>query len=152
MAFHGCEQTVDDIGQQFPLETGYGAWAAANDFIVLYPQVKRSQLMGNPKGCFDWWGYTGLDYASRLGVQVRRIQCWKGSPCRKKCICHRFGVSRLLLLPYWTIIPGYLLVPFFHRSVSSSHMWLPAHSLQMAAVDRMVTSLASVDSMSKLGK
>ena len=83
VAFHGCEQTVDDIGQQYPLETGYGAWAAVNDLIVLYPQVKRSDLVGNPKGCFDWWGYTGLDYASRLGVQVStRLEQMPSGPSR----------------------------------------------------------------------
>ena len=28
----------------------------------------------NPKGCFDWWGYTGLDYASNLGIQMAAVK------------------------------------------------------------------------------
>jgi poly(3-hydroxybutyrate) depolymerase len=39
VSFHGCEQTIDDIGQQFLLETGYNRWAAVNNLIILYPQV-----------------------------------------------------------------------------------------------------------------
>jgi hypothetical protein len=71
VVFHGCEQTVPDIGQQFALMTGYNSWAAANDIVILYPQADRSTL--NPKGCFDWWGYTGPDYASQLGVQMQAV-------------------------------------------------------------------------------
>jgi len=71
VAFHGCEQTVWDIGERFPLETGYNRWAAANNLIVLYPQARRTSL--NPKGCWDWWGYTGLDFASKLGVQMQAV-------------------------------------------------------------------------------
>jgi poly(3-hydroxybutyrate) depolymerase len=28
----------------------------------------------NPKGCWDWWGYTGSDYHTRNGVQVRAVR------------------------------------------------------------------------------
>ena len=71
IAFHGCEQTVWDIGERFALETGYNRWAAANNLIILYPQARRTNL--NPKGCWDWWGYTGLDFASKLGVQMQAV-------------------------------------------------------------------------------
>jgi len=71
VAFHGCEMTVPDIGQQFVMNAGYNSWAAANDVIVLYPQATRTTL--NPKGCFDWWGYTGADYASKLGCQMSAV-------------------------------------------------------------------------------
>ena len=27
----------------------------------------------NPRGCWDWWGYTGTDYATRNGVQIATI-------------------------------------------------------------------------------
>jgi hypothetical protein len=47
--------------------------AAANDLVVLYPQVRRTVPL-NPKGCFDWWGYTGPDYASQLGVQMHAVR------------------------------------------------------------------------------
>jgi poly(3-hydroxybutyrate) depolymerase len=69
--FHGCDQTVDDIGESFLLMTGYNRWAAANNIIILYPQITKTTL--NPNGCFDWWGYTGPDYASKLGVQMNAI-------------------------------------------------------------------------------
>ena len=28
----------------------------------------------NPKGCFDWWGYTGKQYASKLGLQMAMVR------------------------------------------------------------------------------
>ena len=27
----------------------------------------------NPQGCWDWWGYTGPDYATRKGPQVLTV-------------------------------------------------------------------------------
>jgi len=71
VAFHGCLQTLDDINEDFVTEAGYNSWAAANDIIILYPQIIKTVL--NPKGCFDWWGYTGTDYASKLGVQMSAV-------------------------------------------------------------------------------
>ena len=38
---------------------------------VLYPQAIATAL--NPKGCFDWWGYTSPAYASKLGLQVAGV-------------------------------------------------------------------------------
>ena len=35
------------------------------------PQAIATAL--NPKGCFDWWGYTSPAYASKLGLQVAGI-------------------------------------------------------------------------------
>ena len=31
----------------------------------------RSGVAANPKACWDWFGYTGADYATRDGVQLR---------------------------------------------------------------------------------
>ena len=28
----------------------------------------------NPNGCWDWWGYTGENYATRDGAQIRVIK------------------------------------------------------------------------------
>lgn len=75
VAFHGCEQ-----GQNFPAngqpgapvygtvfveQAGYNRWAESLGVVVLYPQVRPSTegSMGspfrfNPKGCWDFWGYT----------------------------------------------------------------------------------------------
>jgi poly(3-hydroxybutyrate) depolymerase len=80
VALHGCRQDVAAVGQAFVRDAGYNAWAAAHDVIVLYPQVAVSRptwmawwLPLNPNGCWDWWGYTGTDYAVKRGVQIRAI-------------------------------------------------------------------------------
>jgi hypothetical protein len=70
VAFHGCRQS----GERFPREAGYNRWAEANALIVLYPQVKASWMPFNPRGCWDWWGYTGTAYATRDGTQIRAVR------------------------------------------------------------------------------
>ena len=72
VAFHGCEQTIWDVGEQYMTTTGLAAWAGINRMVLLFPQARRTDL--NPKGCFDWWGYTGVDFASQLGVQMKAVQ------------------------------------------------------------------------------
>lgn len=73
VSFHGCQQTLDDIGDAFIRHTGLNQWAEANDLIVIYPQAIKSPWFGNPNGCWDWWGYSGPDYAVKSGVQMRAI-------------------------------------------------------------------------------
>lgn len=73
VAFHGCKQTLDDIQTTFVTETGYNNWAEANKLIILYPQAKTSYLLSNPNGCWDWWGYTSLDFHTRDGYQTRLV-------------------------------------------------------------------------------
>jgi pimeloyl-ACP methyl ester carboxylesterase len=80
VALHGCRQGATQIKQVFVRDAGYNGWAAAHDTIVLYPQVQPSQPTMvswwqpfNPNGCWDWWGYTGTDYAVKTGVQVKAI-------------------------------------------------------------------------------
>jgi hypothetical protein len=35
--------------------------------VLLYPQATTSGLIPyNPKGCWDWWGYTGADYGKQF--------------------------------------------------------------------------------------
>jgi hypothetical protein len=34
-------------------------------------KIVKTEL--NPNGCFDWWGYTGVDYASKVGVQMNAV-------------------------------------------------------------------------------
>jgi poly(3-hydroxybutyrate) depolymerase len=67
VAFHGCLQS----GERFPREAGYNRWAESNRLIVLYPQVKASFF--NPRGCWDWWGYTDAAYATKDAVQIRAV-------------------------------------------------------------------------------
>lgn len=81
IALHGCRQGVQDVGEAFVRDAGYNDWAAANDTIVLYPQVKPVRpnwllawLPNNPLGCWDWWGYTGPDYAIKSGAQIAALR------------------------------------------------------------------------------
>jgi len=74
IVFHGCSQTTDDIGQDFVLDAGFNKWAEANNIVVLYPQAAHSALLGNPNGCFDWWGYTtASNYAWKSGAQMAAV-------------------------------------------------------------------------------
>ena len=76
VAFHGCRQGASEIGEEFVRNAGYNQWADANRLIVLYPQaIKRfSPLAWNPRGCWDWWGYTGADYHTQAGAQIRAVK------------------------------------------------------------------------------
>jgi poly(3-hydroxybutyrate) depolymerase len=81
VAFHGCRQFQDNIGDAFYANAGYNSWAEANDIIVLYPQAvpyERTFLgvslaWPNPLGCWDWWGYTGSDFHLKSGTQIRAV-------------------------------------------------------------------------------
>ncbi|WP_281545216.1 PHB depolymerase family esterase [Grimontia sp. SpTr1] len=72
VAFHGCQQNKDTIGDEYAKEVGINEWADANNIIVLYPQAKTRQLI-NPKGCWDWWGYTRYDYSFKSGPQMNAV-------------------------------------------------------------------------------
>jgi poly(3-hydroxybutyrate) depolymerase len=75
VAFHGCQQNADRIGDAFYRQAGYNEWADANRIIVLYPQTVATRFAPfNPKACWDWWGYTGRDYATRRGPQIRAVR------------------------------------------------------------------------------
>ena len=76
VAFHGCKQTTDHIGDQFPTNAGYNAWAASNGIIVLYPQAWATTT--NPNGCWDWWGYDDDDYATKSGRQMAAVEAMIG--------------------------------------------------------------------------
>lgn len=71
VAFHGCEQNADKVGKAFVADAGFNRWADVHRVVVLYPQARSSYLPLNPKACWDWWGYTGPDYDTRRGAQLR---------------------------------------------------------------------------------
>lgn len=73
VVFHGCLQGKESVGDEVPTYTGYNEVADLNDIIVIYPQAVTKAL-GNPNGCWDWWGYTGSDYASKLGNQIKAVK------------------------------------------------------------------------------
>jgi poly(3-hydroxybutyrate) depolymerase len=68
IAFHGCVQGAEFIDDRFARSAGFNEWAETNALIVAYPQIEKSLF--NPKGCWDWWGYTGENYDQRSGKQV----------------------------------------------------------------------------------
>jgi poly(3-hydroxybutyrate) depolymerase len=75
VAFHGCRQGGDFVGQAFARDAGYNRWASANRIVVLYPQVKKSLFWPfNPRGCWDWWGYSGIGYTARTGPQLASVR------------------------------------------------------------------------------
>jgi poly(3-hydroxybutyrate) depolymerase len=71
VAFHGCKQDADAVGEVFVKDAGFNRWADAYDVAVLYPQTRASFAPLNPQACWDWWGYSGADYDTRQGVQLR---------------------------------------------------------------------------------
>ena len=79
IAFHGCRQHEDEIGDAFYSGAGYNEVAETNGIIVLYPQTTAwsdSSFFAyteNPRACWDWWGYSGDDYFRRSGKQIRAV-------------------------------------------------------------------------------
>ena len=71
VVFHGCEQGVDTVGTVFVQHAGYNSHAEQNGIVMLYPQAHTTIL--NPKGCWDWWGYTSPSYACQLGIQMAMV-------------------------------------------------------------------------------
>jgi len=75
VAFHGCRQGRAVVGDQFVRGAGYNRWADTNRLIVLYPQaIARWWWTYNPKGCWDWWGYSGAQYHTKEGAQIRAVK------------------------------------------------------------------------------
>lgn len=78
VAFHGCLQYQEIIGNAFFARAGYNEWAESNHIIVLYPQTTAKTFLGlpwpNPAGCWDWWGYTSGDYHLQAGVQIQAVK------------------------------------------------------------------------------
>ncbi|EGD77961.1 hypothetical protein PTSG_09595 [Salpingoeca rosetta] len=74
VTFHGCNQDVDTIGEEFVIHNGLNEYAETNNLVILYPQVEKSAVIPyNPKGCFDWWGYAGINFATKGGAQIRAV-------------------------------------------------------------------------------
>jgi poly(3-hydroxybutyrate) depolymerase len=80
VAFHGCRQGVAAIGDHFYARAGYNLLADANNIVMLYPQVAPSSPFPyNPRGCWDFWGYSSADpfnpdFYTRDGAQVRAVR------------------------------------------------------------------------------
>ena len=91
VAFHGCRQYAGAVGTAFVRDAGYNRWADAHRLVVLYPQTTArsgwsfdGSFLYNPRGCWDWWGYTGADYHTKSAPQIRAV----------KAMVERLGQSR----------------------------------------------------------
>ncbi|MBU2978840.1 PHB depolymerase family esterase [Alteromonas sp. C1M14] len=75
VSFHGCNQYAEAVDMAYVEQTGLNNWADSNNLVVVYPQTRKSLFMPlNPQGCWDWWGYTGDDYATREGKQLKAVR------------------------------------------------------------------------------
>jgi len=82
VVFHGCRQSTAQIGRRFVDRAGYKRWANSNRLLILYPQTTPRHGPGwgswtwinNPFGCWDWWGYSGPDYHTRDGAQIKAVR------------------------------------------------------------------------------
>jgi poly(3-hydroxybutyrate) depolymerase len=70
IAFHGCVQNRAAVGDVYARRAGYLEVAELNNIVVLFPQTIASTLLGNPNGCWDWWGYLNNLYSAKEGNQV----------------------------------------------------------------------------------
>lgn len=77
VALHGCAMGAEQIGDTFVHHSGLNEWAAAHDRVVLYPQAETS--LGNPQGCWDWWGFAESTWQlnplhdTREGTQISAL-------------------------------------------------------------------------------
>lgn len=84
IALHGCKQGQsipfggDTMKKRYPQLTGYSRWAEKMGIVVLYPQARivlptDSNAHRNPDGCWDWWGYSSMNYLGKSAPQMAAI-------------------------------------------------------------------------------
>jgi poly(3-hydroxybutyrate) depolymerase len=71
IALHGCDQARENVGEAFITESGFSSHDHSKWRVILFPQVTGSLV--NPHGCFDWWGYSDIDYLGKDAPQVAAI-------------------------------------------------------------------------------
>lgn len=56
---------------KFALNSGYIDYAEKNNIMILFPQtwITEANYPYNPKGCWDWYGWTGANYATVNGAE-----------------------------------------------------------------------------------
>ena len=55
------------------MKGGYNDYAVTNNIIMLYPQVQTKGLY-DWGDCFDTFGYTGDNFATKDGIQPKAIK------------------------------------------------------------------------------
>jgi len=73
VALHGCLSGQYLLGDLFARRGNLDTYADTNDLVVLYPQAVAGVLPVNPQGCWDWFGYTGHDFAVKSAPQLTAI-------------------------------------------------------------------------------
>jgi hypothetical protein len=80
IAYHGCQQGYEKIGDKYVKNTGFNRWADSNNIIVLYPQAVSTSSIGggvllpNMNGCWDWIGWYGADFDVKSGKQLTAMK------------------------------------------------------------------------------
>lgn len=67
------EENIPQYGLlKFVMDSGYINYADENDLMILFPQTWISEINFpyNPAGCWDWYGWTGENYATNQGVEA----------------------------------------------------------------------------------
>lgn len=74
------EQLKPQMGaEKFARLSGYMDYVNdENKLMVLFPQtwITEENYPGNPKGCWDWYGWTGADYKTNKGLETNWMQAW----------------------------------------------------------------------------
>ncbi len=65
-------------GLKFALNSGFLDYVEKNNVMVLFPQtaITEDNYPLNPKGCWDWFGWTGHQYATNQGVEPQWLMAW----------------------------------------------------------------------------
>jgi hypothetical protein len=82
IAFHGCNQHAGAVGDAFVRHAGYNEAGDSHRMVILYPQIRPlvRRFLGvaipwpNPQACWDWWGYTGPDFARQSAPQISAVK------------------------------------------------------------------------------
>lgn len=58
---------------KFVMDAGYIDYAEKNNLMILFPQtwITSNNYPYNPKGCWDWFGWTGENYATNTGSEAK---------------------------------------------------------------------------------
>lgn len=66
---------------KFVLDSGYINYAEANDLMVLFPQtwINENNYPYNPHGCWDWFGWSGENYATNTGAEAKWLMAFINS-------------------------------------------------------------------------
>lgn len=93
---HVIQVTDDELSARVPKmgtlifaqKSGYAEYAEdpANHVMIYFPQtqITSANYPGNPKGCWDWYGWTGASYATAQGAEpswlIKQIQIVATNP------------------------------------------------------------------------